>query len=169
MNFCILMIIFWNWSRRHRAYLLILKRRHISWLKLGYIPFSTSQSLTTLQSKTSSFLKTTYEFPLVNSIFNPNKIKNPPVTRSTKYWKFLKNKLKRLLEKHIATMRNHISVDEKIIAAYTTTISVGSLGVTNAEIKLRKKNIAFGFIALVKNPALTDLKAEISWKAGASP
>ena len=67
-----------------------------------------------------------------------------------------------LLEKHIATMRNHIKVDKKIIAPYTTTISVGSLGVTNAEIKLMKKNIAFGFIALVKNPALIALKAEIS-------
>jgi hypothetical protein len=48
------------------------------------------------------------------------------------------------------------------MAAYTTTISVGSLGVTKAEIKLRKNNIAFGFIALVKNPVLIALKAETS-------
>ena len=169
MNFRALRRVLWNYWRRHRAHLLNLKRRHISWLKLGYIPFSTSQSLETLQSKTGSFLKTIYEFPLVNSILIPSKIKNTPVTRSIKYWKFLKNKLKRLLEKHITTMRNHISVDEKIMAAYTTIISVGSLGVTNAEIKLRKKNITFGFIALVKNPVLIAFKAEISWRAGASP
>lgn len=42
------------------------------------------------------------------------------------------------------------------------TTNVGSFGVINAEIKLRKKSIALGLVALVKIPVLIALSAEIS-------